>query len=337
MVVKRDVRIVIPIVSLEKGGGTRFLHEVGSGLHDYGHDVHFVLVEGKHINYSLRAKVSYVPQLLPDLMPEADIILPNFYSTVYASLSGRGMPVRLCLSYEPFFVDQAGEAKQTYKLPMPVATISTWLQQILTEQVGRRSVVINPGVDHRFFSPTSMSRYHATIVCLGRNPEAGYAFKGLPQFLEAMSLIKTRKSVQVIVISPDIWTLRTPFPAVLANAPTDFELANLYRQATVFVFPSMFEGFGLPPLEAMACGTPVITTRCGGVSDFARHEENCLMVTPGDVNGLAEAILRLLGDPPLRRRLSDAAVDTARPWTWTRTVDQMDHFLRRVLAGQYAL
>jgi len=71
-----------------------------------------------------------------------------------------------------------------------------------------------------------------------------------------MPLLKTRKSVQVIVISPDMWTLRTPFPAVLANAPTDFELADFYRQATVFFFPSMFEGFGLPPLEAMARGTP---------------------------------------------------------------------------------
>jgi glycosyltransferase involved in cell wall biosynthesis len=124
-----------------------------------------------------------------------------------------------------------------------------------------------------------------------------------------------------------------PFPATLVTAPSDEQLAELFRRATVFVFPSLFEGFGLPPLEAMACGTPVVTTACGGVSDFARDGENCLMVPPGDVEGMAQAILRLLGDSPLRRRLSDTAVETARPWTWVRAVDQTEYYLRQVLQG----
>ena len=124
-----------------------------------------------------------------------------------------------------------------------------------------------------------------------------------------------------------------PFSTTLFKAPTDRQLADLYRQAAVFIFPSLFEGFGLPPLEAMACGAPVVTTACGGISEFARDGENCLMVPPADADALAQAILRLLGDPHLRARLSSAGVETARPWTWTRTVDQVDHFLRQVLSG----
>jgi len=333
-----EMRIVIPAVSLERGGGTRFLHEIGSGLSDYGHDVHFVVIAGKRFHYQVRGKVSRVPALAPEVMPEADIILPNFYLTVYSSLSGRGMPVRICLSYEPFFVEQPAEAAQTYRIPMPIATISGWLQGVLADQAGRRSAVINPGIDHAVFHPGAEERYAAAIVCIGRPPEQGYGFKGYPQFVQAMAIVKAKfPAAQVIVASPEMKAHGLPFHAALVSAPTDLQLATLLRQATVFVFPSFFEGFGLPPLEAMACGVPVVTTACGGVSDFARDGENCLMTAPGNVDELAQAILRLLRDPPLRARLSAAGIETARPWTWTRAVDQMEYFLKQVLKGAYVI
>ena len=71
------MKITIPVVSLEKGGGTRFLHEIGSGLADYGHEVSFVIAEGKRLEYPVRGKVMRVAQLLPEVMPEGDVILPQ--------------------------------------------------------------------------------------------------------------------------------------------------------------------------------------------------------------------------------------------------------------------
>ena len=247
------------------------------------------------------------------------------------------MPVRISLSYEPLFVENPHEAAQTYRIPMPVATISSWLQETLAAQAGRRSIVINPGIDHGVFHPGG-NRLPATVVCIGRAPEQGYSFKGYPQFIKAMALVKARlPALQVIVVSPDLKALGMPFPATLVRSPGDCALAELFCRATAFVFPSLLEGFGLPPLEAMACGTPVVTTACGGVSDFARDGDNCLQVPPGNVEALAEATLRILGDRPLQARLSRAGVETAGLWTWTRTIDQMDNFLRQVLRGNYLL
>jgi glycosyltransferase involved in cell wall biosynthesis len=98
------------------------------------------------------------------------------------------------------------------------------------------------------------------------------------------------------------------------------DLVALYRRADVFLFPSVWhEPFGMPNIEAMACGAPVVSTRGGGIPEVVLDGESGLLAERGDVGELAAAILRLLGDPELRRRL--AAAGRARVeefFTWDR-------------------
>ena len=84
-------------------------------------------------------------------------------------------------------------------------------------------------------------------------------------------------------------------------------LPELYRRAAVCVMPSFSETFGIPLIEAMACGTPTIATRVGGMPEVVEHEHTGLLVDAGDVAGLANAIRRLTGEPVLHRRMSEAA------------------------------
>jgi glycosyltransferase involved in cell wall biosynthesis len=101
------------------------------------------------------------------------------------------------------------------------------------------------------------------------------------------------------------------------GAPGDAELASLYSGALALVMPSWLEGFGLPPLEAAACGTPSI------VSDLPVYDETlgdaAVRVARGDEVALAGALLRMEREPGQRALLGAAAQRAAAPFTWSRT------------------
>jgi len=92
---------------------------------------------------------------------------------------------------------------------------------------------------------------------------------------------------------------------------------TLYRSALAFVFPSRYEGFGLPPLEAMACGTPVICCRTASLPEVIG--EGGVLVATGDGAGIANALLELAANPELRDNMSHKAIRQAARFSWTQT------------------
>ncbi len=98
----------------------------------------------------------------------------------------------------------------------------------------------------------------------------------------------------------------------------DRTLSALYRMASVFAFPSLYEGFGLPPLEAMACGTPVVTSRLSSLPEVVG--DAALLVDPYSVEDIAAAIRRLLADDELRSRLIERGYERAASFSWERSV-----------------
>jgi glycosyltransferase involved in cell wall biosynthesis len=95
------------------------------------------------------------------------------------------------------------------------------------------------------------------------------------------------------------------------------DLVALYNAADLFVYPSLFEGFGLPPLEALACGTPVIATNTSALPEVVG--EAGVLVDPQDVEGLAGAMARVLGDGVLRARLRVQGPPRAARFSWDAT------------------
>ena len=100
------------------------------------------------------------------------------------------------------------------------------------------------------------------------------------------------------------------------DAVTDEDLPRFYSLATVFAYPSLYEGFGLPPLEAMACGTPVVTSNTSSLPEVVG--EAGIMVDPHDVQSLADALERVLTDPALASTLRERGLERARRFTWER-------------------
>ncbi|MCB8818118.1 glycosyltransferase family 4 protein [Desulfosporosinus shakirovi] len=325
------MKIVFPVLSLEMGGGARFIYHLANALADKGHDIEVVMPENGLQVWPLRAKLRRVKELTSAFIPSADFILPNFYLTVKPALeSQKGRVVRLSLGYEPLWVPESEIAKQTYLIGAPIMSISEWHRQLILQETGLQSTVISGGVDTSTFHPypkPSAQTGCKNIFYIMRDPTSGYTWKGGSDFLKAVTRLKEQINFDLTVSIPESALFSSPVPCRVKTSTTDQELAQLYGEADLFVYTSYFEAFGLPPLEAMACGTAVVTTDCGGNRDYVNNGENCLLVPPSDIVQLTTAIYHLLTQDTERQRLATSGHLFAQAWSWQRTADQVEAFL----------
>lgn len=190
--------------------------------------------------------------------------------------------------------------------------------------------VVHLGVDARFspaatsasdFANTLPERYILNIGTLE-------ARKNLPRLLEAYAIAR-RKGLdrKFLIGGARGWRLSN-----LANIVEKYSLENdvqflgfvddadlpvLYGRADFFIYPSLYEGFGMPILEAMACGTPVITSNCSSMPEVAGNA--ALLVEPHDVNDMASKMMELAGSKDLCTGLRSAGLARAAEFTWNET------------------
>ena len=109
------------------------------------------------------------------------------------------------------------------------------------------------------------------------------------------------------------------------------DLVRLYCIAKMFVFPSFYEGFGLPVIEAMACGCPVITSSVSSLPEIAG--DACIIVDPEDYQKMSDSMLELLQDDDLRSSLINKGIDRAAQFSWGRCANETAKVCTRVLEG----
>jgi len=156
--------------------------------------------------------------------------------------------------------------------------------------------------------------------------------KDLPTLVEAFAEIaSTHQDLELVVAGPDGWG--TPaFAAAVASSGVARRVVrlgyleqghrqSLLREASVLAYPSLYEGFGFPPLEAMAAGVPVVATRAGAVPEVVGDAAE--LVVPGDAAALAGALARVIDDGDLRARLVEAGRVRVASFTWASSVALM--------------
>jgi len=149
--------------------------------------------------------------------------------------------------------------------------------------------------------------------------------KNLKTAISAYNLVRQRLSTMhtFVVVGvnsfqfPKMEVTAAPEGVMLVGYAGDDDLPGLYTGADVLVYPSLYEGFGLPPLEAMACGTPVITSNCSSLPEVVGNAG--LMTDPTDVGALADAICSVLTDNQLAQTLSSRGLEQAGQFTWQKT------------------
>ncbi len=158
--------------------------------------------------------------------------------------------------------------------------------------------------------------------------------KGWTDFLEAAHRLHAHMPETVFwIVSKEPCQLEVAFPYETIYRPSRQALAQLYASCDVFVSASWWESFGLPPLEAMACGAPVVLTDSRGVREYARSGENCVLVPPRDPARLAESIEQVLRDPVRAERLRMSGPPTAARFTWEAAVARFEQALTQAVKG----
>ncbi len=164
--------------------------------------------------------------------------------------------------------------------------------------------------------------------------------KNLKTLLEAFAQLKPELGpAQLVLVGPEtrrasadyrrIAELGLETDTVVTGYVTDEELAALYRGARLFVYPSLYEGFGLPIVEAMACGTPVVCSCLASMPEVSGGA--AVLVDPRDATELASAILEVWSLPALRKDLADRGLQRAAMLSWTKTAAQTVDIYKWVL------
>ena len=152
--------------------------------------------------------------------------------------------------------------------------------------------------------------------------------KNLLTLVRAFEAVMSRRKsrLQLVIAGRKGWMVddlfayvkRSPVASsiIFTGYLSDDQLAALYSSCTLFVYPSLYEGFGLPPLEAMACGAPVIASRIPSIAEVVGAAAK--LIAPERVTELTEAIVQLLDDAPLRQRLSLAGKKCVAEFSWAQ-------------------
>jgi glycosyltransferase involved in cell wall biosynthesis len=167
---------------------------------------------------------------------------------------------------------------------------------------------------------------------------ARHAYKGFDTLLRAFAKIRTvAPDVRLQMTGPPLQGREKQRIADLglegrvehAGYASDRELAHLYRESLALVYPSLYEGFGLPVLEAMACGTAVIASNSSSIPEIAG--ECGLLCAPGSVEEFADAMLSIFRDSSLRRRYIETGLRRATDFSWKQTVSRTVDVYRSVM------
>lgn len=213
-----------------------------------------------------------------------------------------------------------------------IVTVSQFSRGRIASRLGvdpARLHVIPEGAEHILRAPSDTSVLAQSGLARGRYAIAvgtRAAHKNLDALQDAASMLASRGLVLAGVGSVNPTVFRPAAGpggngAIALGRVTDAQLRALYEGALCLVFPSRYEGFGLPPLEAMACGCPVLATRVGAVPEICA--EAALYFDAAEPRSLTQLLQRLIDEPGLAARMRARGLERARQYSWLRAAEAL--------------
>ncbi len=255
----------------------------------------------------------------------ADVSVATSWPTAYALdrlNSNKGKKFYFVQDYEIW--DNQKYVNNSYKLNLNKIVISTWINQQLKNNLGIGPFpIIYNGIDlTNFYSgEKKYAKKGEMIKCLMLNHHLKR--KGVQEGIAAFELAKkVYNQLELTMFGLDSGESLPNYIHYMEN-PSPIELKRLYIQADIFIFPSLSEGWGLTPIEAMAYKCAVVGSKTGFVLDIGEHRENMMIAEPGDFMGIAQYIVELCNDFELRMKISEAGNLTVKKLDWEKSVNKL--------------
>ncbi|MGD1099849.1 MAG: glycosyltransferase family 4 protein [Thermoplasmata archaeon] len=360
-----SLKINFLLYSMERTGGVRVILNFARRLHERGHGV--TLVTGRrsawfslpkdlsirarpgltylaHLaiqrkwKYSIPREIGYLERLGAKL-PPADVNVATFSTTVYPVTlrSAQVTPFHHMQHMETLFAKsptELGFIRASYFVPAYRVANSRWLADRYYDLTQQRVPVLNAAVEHEVFHPQkgeTKPHNEFRIVALAKG-----GWKNIDTVIQVVKKLRAEYAPRIDIRLKLFGGSRAYVPlreswVEYCRGYSDDQLAALYSSSDVEITASFAESFPLPPLEAMACGCPVITTPYG-TEDYARDSDNCLIVPPNDPSALSSALHRLLDDGSLGERLSSNGLATAARFNYDDQTKLYEASLREAIA-----
>jgi glycosyltransferase involved in cell wall biosynthesis len=237
--------------------------------------------------------------------PRADVVIADSWQ------NARALGTHITSSRKFHFIQHderlyhgpSEEVAAVYQLPLHKLTVSTWLKEMLHAEFSQEATLLLNPTDRTLFFPTTRNASHQLRILM---LEHTYDWKGTKEGIEVVERLRREiPDLELVLFGARI----DEAPAVPAERhvnPPQEKLRDLYSSCDIFLSPSWSEGSGLPAMEAMACGTAVVTYDNGGSRDYAVHEKTALVARPKDTEDLFQNLRRMARDTELRHQLAEA-------------------------------
>ena len=323
-------------------GGTTVIYGLANAMAQRGHEVY--LFDGNFFgmdaptrrrawHYQNRtAREFAVEGSGDDAAPDADFF---FGYRAEPELPSRiGLPVSLVQGYK--MLDEKME-RRAYHVPCPKVCVAEWLVDV-GRDLGvppRQLAHVPPGLHH--------DQYRIVAPIPGRPPQISFCYsphrqKGAPLALAVLAELKRSvPEVEAVVFGARAPKQDLPRWVTYRTSPSRDDLIHeIYNKSRVFLMPSQVEGFGLPAVEAMACGAALVTTDNGGSRDYAFHDQTALVAPYGDLDALSGYVSELLEDDDRRIALATAGREYVQRFNWDHSAELLEAFLERYLDEPFA-
>jgi glycosyltransferase involved in cell wall biosynthesis len=271
--------------------------------------------------------------VVDDDVPDSDVVIATWWETaewVNALSSKKGAKVYFVQGHEVFPYLPVDRCRATYRLALHKVVVSDWLRQIMKSEYGDEVIDVVPNsVDKDQFRAEHRSRQKVPSVGF---LYSGASIKGLDITLAALSIVRQQNpSLRLVSFGSVKPTAKLPLPGgtEFHHAPQQDNIRSLYGGCDVWVTTSRSEGFNLSAMEAMACRTPVVSTRTGWQVEAIKSGWNGYLVEIDDVAGVADGICSILSQSDEDwKTMSSNAYSTIAESSWSASAAMFEQALR---------